>query len=65
MLYTDFGPGLAWGCCDYADTLRERDAEGDRAKVMSLLDDSLAISSELGMRPLMERVLSRREILNA
>ncbi len=31
----------------------------------SLLDESLAISSELGMRPLMERVLSRREILKA
>ena len=27
---------------------------------MSLLDESLAVSSELGMRPLMERVLSRR-----
>ncbi len=37
----------------------------DRAKAMSLLDESLAISSELGMRPLMERVLSRREILEA
>ncbi len=45
------------------DTLRERDGEGDRAKAMSLLDESLAISSELGMRPLMERVLCRREIL--
>ena len=32
---------------------------------MSLLDESLAISNELGMRPLMERVLSRREILKA
>ncbi len=32
---------------------------------MSLLDESLAISSELGMRPLMERVLSQREILGA
>jgi len=30
---------------------------------VALLGDSLAISSELGMRPLMERVLSRREIL--
>ena len=30
-----------------------------------LLDESLAISSELGMRPLMERVLFRREILKA
>jgi len=32
---------------------------------MSLLDESLAISSELGMRPLMERVLSQRDILRA
>ena len=39
--------------------------EGDRAKANALLDESLAISSELGMRPLMERVLSRREILEA
>jgi hypothetical protein len=60
-----YRPELAWTCCDYADTLRERDAEGDRAKVVALLDESLAISSELGMRPLMERVLSRREILEA
>ncbi len=60
-----FRPELGWTCCDYADTLRERDAEGDRAKAISLLDESLAISNELGMRPLMERVLSRREILGA
>ncbi|MEE8466028.1 MAG: hypothetical protein V3S68_06070, partial [Dehalococcoidia bacterium] len=58
-------PDLAWTCCDYADMLLERDDEGDRAKAASLLDESLAISSELGMRPLMERVLSRREILRA
>ena len=44
--------------------LLERTGEGDRAKA-SLLDESLAISSELGMRPLMERVLTRREILGA
>ena len=60
-----FRPELAWTCCDYSDTLRARDAEGDRAKAITLLDESLAISSELGMRPLMERVLSRREILGA
>ncbi len=33
------------------------------AKAMSLLDESLAISSKLGMRPVTERVPSRREIL--
>ena len=58
-------PDLAWTCCDYADTLLERNGEGDRTKATSLLDESLAISTELGMRPLMERVLSRREILKA
>ncbi len=53
---------LAWTCCDYADTLLQRNGPGDREKAMSLLDESLAVSTELGMRPLMERVLSRREI---
>ena len=60
-----YRPQLAWTCCDYADALRVRDGEGDRAKAITLLDESLAISSELGMRPLMERVLSRRDILKA
>ena len=58
-------PDLAWSCCDYADALLERNGAGDRAKAITLLDESLAISSELGMRPLMERVLSRLEILRA
>ena len=61
----DFRPELAWTCCDYADALRERNGDGDHAKAMSLLDESLATSSELGMRHLMERVLSRRQILRA
>ncbi len=60
-----YSPELAWTCCDYADTLLQRNEPGDRAQAMALLDESLAISRELGMRPLMERVLSRREILSA
>ena len=32
---------------------------------MARLEESLGISSELGMRPLMERVLSRRDVLKA
>ena len=60
-----YRPELAWTCCDYADMLRERDGPSDKEKAVSLLDESLAISSELGMRPLMERVLSRRGILGA
>ena len=60
-----YRPELAWSCCDYADTLLQRDDPGDREQAMSLLEESLAISTELGMRPLMDRVLSRREILRA
>jgi len=60
-----YRPELAWTCCDYSDTLRDRDAEGDRAKAIALLDESLAISSELGMRPLMERVNERLDRVRA
>ena len=50
---------------DHADALLQRNGAGDRQKAMTLLEESLAISRELGMRPLMERVLSRQEILPA
>ena len=60
-----YRPELAWTCCDYADALHERDGDGDREKAVSMLDESLKISRDLGMRPLMERVLSRREHLTA
>ncbi len=67
-----YRPELAWTCCDYADTLLQRASTssaqahpGDRQKATSLLDESLAISSDLGMRPLKERAQSRREILGA
>ena len=56
-----YRPELAWTCCDYADTLFTRNGEGDRAKAMSLLDQSLSISGELGMQPLMERVVALRD----
>ena len=51
---------LASTCSDYAECLIESNREGDLAKAMSLLEESL-ISSELGMRPLMERVAAIKE----
>jgi tetratricopeptide (TPR) repeat protein len=56
---------LAWCLHDYTEMLLEQDADGDRATAATLLDESLQFSSDLGMRPLMERVLSRRQILRA
>jgi len=54
-----YRPELAWSCCDYSDVLIERGTQDDRAMARSLLDESLGISTELGMRPLMERVEAR------
>ena len=56
-----YRPELAWTCCDYAEMLVERNGEGDRAKAVALLEESLAISSELGMRPLIARVAALQE----
>jgi hypothetical protein len=50
---------------DYADALLQRAGPGDRARAVALQDEALGIARELGMRPLMERVLARREILKA
>ena len=58
-------PELAWTCCDYADLLRQRNGPGDGERAAALLEEGLVIARDLGMRPLMERILSRREFLKA
>ncbi|MCH9011025.1 MAG: hypothetical protein IIC21_10405, partial [Chloroflexi bacterium] len=59
-------PELAWSCYDFADMLLERASTGsaqadDSARATSLLEEALAISTELGMRPLKERVVALKE----
>ena len=56
-----YRPELAWTCNDYAETLIERAGADDKKKAEDLLDESLGISTELGMRPLMERVAALQE----
>ena len=60
-----YRPELAWTCCDYSDALQERNGPEDRAKAVALLNESLAISTELGMPPLMERAIQRLDRLQA
>jgi len=66
-----YRPELAWTCYDYAEMLLKRDrSEGlsgasDRTRATELLEEALRIARELGMRPLLERVLAGREILSA
>jgi DNA-binding CsgD family transcriptional regulator len=56
-----YRPELAWTCHDYAGTLLRRNASGDQARAAPLLAESLATSTQLGMRPLMERVAALQE----
>ena len=43
---------LAWVCYDYANLLREM---GQNQKALALLDEALSISTDLGMKPLVEK----------
>ena len=43
----------------------QRNGQGDSGNVQSLLEESLAISTELGMRPLVERATERLEQVQA
>ena len=54
-------PELAWSCHDYAETLLEHQGPGHRAKAVLLLEEALAISTDLGMPPLMARVSALQE----
>ena len=60
-----FRPEVAWTSYDYADMLIQRSTGAGRAKAMTLLEESLAISNELGMRPLIQRVTALQEITAA
>ena len=60
-----YRPELSWSLRDYAEMLLERDEPGDQQRVTQLLDESLQVSTDLGMRPLMEKALSKRDILKA
>ena len=60
-----YRPDLAWTRCDCTDAPRDRDGCDGRTKAISLLDGSLTLSSELGMRPLMKRVRSGQELAGA
>jgi DNA-binding SARP family transcriptional activator len=55
----------AWTAADYADALLEHTGTERRARARALQDEALEVARELGMRPLEERVLARREILEA
>ena len=60
-----FNPTVAYLNADYADVLLDHDALNNREQASQLQDEAIAIAKELGMKPLLERVLAKREILKA
>ncbi len=55
----------AYARYELSESLLERDESGDKEKAVELQDEAIAIAQELGMKPLVERVLAKREILKA
>jgi tetratricopeptide (TPR) repeat protein len=60
-----YGVELVWTQFFYAKMLLERDAAGDRERATDLQDEAIAIATELGLKPLLERLLGQRERLKA
>ena len=57
----NYRPELAWTLYDYSEMLSKRNQPEDSEKASELLDEALNISTNLGMRTLMERALLKRD----
>ena len=55
-----YRPELAWSLYDFAAL---RQAQGEREEALTLLDEALSISNELGMRPIIEKATKLRHEL--
>jgi tetratricopeptide (TPR) repeat protein len=60
-----YRPAYGWAAADYSALLLDRGEPADHARAIALGNEALEIGRELGMRPLVERVLARREFLKA
>ena len=60
-----YRPELAWTCFDYAGLLLERNDPDNRKKALAYLNEGMAITQELGMRPLEEHITERLAAINA
>ena len=56
-------PELAWSYSDMSELVEEVD--GDPAASQKLVEKSLTIANDIGMKPLTNRILARRDILKA
>ena len=59
-----YRPQLVWSLHDYANLLLKRNNVGDREKALEMLDESLALSTELGMKPVIVRITDLKQKAN-
>ena len=60
-----YRPELAWICAEYAQLLLATDTDGDKTDVAALQDEALSIAQDIGMQPVIAKVLAQREMLTA
>ena len=58
VLGKGYWPGYAWAAYDCARVRLDRNAPGDRQRARALIDDALGHARTLGMKPLIERLLT-------
>ena len=63
--HAGYRPEYAWTASDYSEALLDQPGGDNRQRAVSLQEEALEVAQELGMTPLTERVLARREILKA
>ena len=56
-----YRPEFAWTCYDYAETLMQTGGQVARGRAAALLEEGLAIATELGMKPLMASIANLQE----
>jgi tetratricopeptide (TPR) repeat protein len=57
--YAKYMPKVAWTLAEHAQLLQRRAQGDDREKAVQLQDEALAIARDLGMKPLIDRILQR------
>ena len=60
-----YQPEFAWTCHDYAEALLDPQGPGDPERARSLVAEGLVRARELGMAPVMERLVSLQEKIQA
>jgi serine/threonine protein kinase/tetratricopeptide (TPR) repeat protein len=60
-----YRPELTWTLYDYAELLLSRNGPGDRGRAVKLHEEAITIARDLALKPLIERILRRREVLGA